>query len=383
MKRMILRGTAALCAMAAAMPAMADDTIKAPNDAAESAAMAAIAAGEPIVVEPTLMHPTAGLMNDHMHEGGEFMIGLRWQRDRFDGANQSGTGKISDEAIYDAGYAVKARSMTMDMVMLDLMYAPTQDITLMVMPMWMRHAMTMEGIDPMSGMDEMDMNSMAMEDMSTGHSMLGYGETMSHATEGFADTLVSASYRLVRRPGLDAHATFGVWVPTGSVSKRGHSGNYVHYSMQPGSGTWDIEPALTVSFHDGAFGYGAQGSYKWRAEDRNARGYQLGDLAKLSGWASYALSPRVGAVARLGWEHKGAIEGRYESDFSVASPADNPDNYGGDTVRLGLGFNALLPFGGSPSPQIGVEFNVPLYQDLNGIQLPQDWRLSVALTRTF
>jgi hypothetical protein len=30
-----------------------------------------------------------------------------------------------------------------------------------------------------------------------------------------------------------------------------------------------------------------------------------------------------------------------------------------------------------------VKFPVPLYQDLNGIQAPEKWRLSLGLTRAF
>ncbi len=391
MKRFPARMTCALITLACAAPALADDNTAIENEVAATAGTA-MAEAPPIVVEPTLMHPSAALMNDHMHEGGEFMVGLRWMRENYGGANRSGTDRLTDAEILAAGYSVRASDMTMDMVMLDLMYAPNDDITFMVMPMWMRHEMTMMGIDPMAGMDH-DMSGMdgmggmggmgGMEMGGHGGHSMGLGDTMTHSVEGISDTLVSASYRLARTGGFNTHATLGVWVPTGSVSKRNADGSFVHYGMQPGSGTWDIEPSVTVSGQAGAVGWGTQASYKWRTEDANKSGFAFGDVAKASGWASYALTPSVGAVARLGWEHEGAIEGHYNGPHGHSSPSDIQGNYGGDTVRLGLGANALLPFGAARRPQLSAEVAFPLYQDLNGIQLPEDWRLAVSLSQTF
>src|SRR5688572_4494622 len=90
-----------------------------------------------IVVANELLHPAAGLMNEHMHDGGEVMVGVRWQRVHSSGPNVSGTDEISDAEIHAAGYTARTASMDMDMVMLDLMYAPTDDVTLMVMPHYM------------------------------------------------------------------------------------------------------------------------------------------------------------------------------------------------------------------------------------------------------
>ena len=38
---------------------------------------------------------------------------------------------------------------------------------------------------------------------------------------------------------------------------------------------------------------------------------------------------------------------------------------------------------GAFRPEVGVELALPLYQKLNGIQAPQDWRLSSAIRQTF
>lgn len=332
-----------------------------------------------ITVQSPLLLPSAGMMNDHMHEGGEAMIGLRFERYRFGGDNRSGTDAIADPAIVAAGYSARTQSMTMDMVMLDLMYAPTENLTLMLMPHYMWHRMDMIGIDPMAGMGGMDGGHAGH---GGGHA-LPFGEVHGHGSEGFGDTLVSASYRLARGSKLSAHATLGVWAPTGSVDKKNADGSFVHYGMQPGGGTWDIEPAVTVSGHAGGLGWGAQASYRWKTDESNASGFAFGDKARATGWISYLLGNDVGATARLEYVHEGQVQGHYNGAHHHSAPPDRQENYGGDTVTAGLGLNWLLPVATSRRPQLGAEFALPIYQDLNGIQAPQDWRFSLAISQTF
>lgn len=362
------RATLALISLILAQPALADETSEAPESASDS-----------ILVTPVTLHPAAGLMNEHTHDGGEFMIGLRYTRSRYSGANQSGTDPIGDAEVLAAGYTVRAQEMTMDMIMLDLMYAPNDKLTLMVMPHWMRHEMTMIGIDPMNtGMGDMAMDGMDH----TSHS-LAFGQTMTHSTQGFGDTLVSASYRLASTPKFKAHATLGVWIPTGRVDRKNANGTFVHYGMQSGSGTWDIEPSVTVSGQAGTIGYGAQASYRWRTDNENDSGFAFGDRASATGWLSYLVDNGFSLTSRLTWEHEGQVLGHYNAAHNHAAPSDRQENYGGDRVFAGLGANIALPFGGHDRPQVGVEFGIPVYQDLNGIQLAEDWRASVALSKTF
>ena len=329
-----------------------------------------------ITVESPLLHPAAGLMNEHMHEGGEAMIALRLEHYRYGGTNQAGTDEIADPAIVAAGFSSRTHAMTMDMVMLDLMYAPTDNVTLMVMPHYMRHRMEMVGIDPdaAGGGDHGGHHG--------GHA-IPFGEVHAHSTEGFGDTLVSASYRLARGPKFGAHATLGLWIPTGSASKKNDDGTFVHYGMQPGGGTWDLEPSLTLTGRSGAIGWGGQASYRWKTEAANESGFAFGDRARATGWVSTLLGSDLGATARLEYVHEGKVEGHYNGAHNHTAPPDRQENYGGDTVTAGLGLNWLLPVPGERRPQLGAEIAVPLYQDLNGIQAPQDWRLSLSLSQAF
>jgi len=93
-------------------------------------------------------HAPAGVMFDHMHKAGEWMVSLRYAYSSVSGDTQHGGSKASDQQIIDNGcepYAcsMTASDMSMNMYMLDIMYAPTDWLTLMVMPMYMSHDMTM------------------------------------------------------------------------------------------------------------------------------------------------------------------------------------------------------------------------------------------------
>lgn len=386
MLKIACSATAALlvaCAPAALAQSYQAQTDQAQTDEADSPAAPLAAAdrdGEITVVSP-LLHPSAGLMNDHMHEGGEAMIGLRFERRRSSGDNVRGTERIADADIVAAGYSARTTSMEMDMVMLDLMYAPSDKVTLMVMPHYMWHRMEMVGIDPEAGSGGVGGGAGGGHHGGHGGSV-PFGETHEHAAQGFGDTLVSASYRLARSRPFSAHATLGLWLPTGKTEKKNADGTYVHYMMQPGSGTWDVEPSLTVSGQAGSLGWGAQGGYRWRTHDRNDAGFAFGDRAQASVWASSLLASGLGATARAEYVHEGRIEGHYDGPHHHAAPVDRQANYGGDTVSLGLGLNWLLPLG-ARAPQLSGEIAVPVYQDLNGIQVPQDWRLSIGLSRNF
>ena len=319
-------------------------------------------------------HGPAGTMGEHVHRGGEVMVGLIWLHDDYRGANQSGTRKLTDQQVAMAGYGVRTKSMTMDMAMLHLMWAPNDRVTFMAMPMWMRMDMTMLGV----GANDHDaMGAMAMSDGA--HHTLAPGQTMSHSVSGFGDTELGALVSLSRNPSLSAHAGLSVSIPTGSVSRKNASGNFVHYMMQPGSGTWDLIPSFTVSGGSESLRWGAQARYKLRAEDRNKSGFRFGDRFDASAWLAKPLSPTAAVTARLAYSDEGMIEGHYNGPHGHASPPDRQENYGGQVVQAGLGANVVI--GGNL--RLGAEATVPLYQDLNGIQSPRKFGFNLNVSRMF
>jgi hypothetical protein len=172
-------------------------------------------------------------------------------------------------------------------------------------------------------------------------------------------------------------------MPTGKSDLKNADGTFVHYGMQPGGGTRDVEPSLTFSGKTGRMGWGAQGAYRWRVSEANNSGFRFGDKTKLSGWLSYLLRPSVGATARLEYLQEGAVKGHYNGPHSHSSPADRQENYGGKTFSAAAGLNWQPLFRGAFRPEFGIEASLPIRQDLNGIQPPQDWRISTAVRHVF
>ena len=76
------------------------------------------------------------------------MVGFRYAGSFAGGDMLHGTDFVDDQNVIDNGCpghscSMKPSDMTMNMYMLDIMYAPANWVTLMVMPMWMSHEMTM------------------------------------------------------------------------------------------------------------------------------------------------------------------------------------------------------------------------------------------------
>ena len=170
--------------------------------------------------------------------------------------------------------------------------------------------------------------------------------------------------------------TLGVWAPTGKAGLKNSDGTFTEYDMQTGSGTWDIEPSATLTGQESALSWGAQVGYRFRAGRRNSSGYRLGDRALLTGWLSYLVRPTIGVTARAEFTSQGRIHGQYDGPASMGMPEDVPANYGGDLLIGAIGVNWKPTVGMQRGPQLGIEFGVPLYQRVDGIQLPQKWQLT-------
>jgi hypothetical protein len=313
--------------------------------------------------QPADSHAPVGVMDDHIHSSGEVMLGLSWMHEDYRGANKRGSETISDAAIAAAGFTTRTQAMTMDMAMLHVMWAPSDRVTLMLMPSWMRMKMTMVGVAPGTG----------------GHHALAVGETMAHTTSGISDTRAGALAALSRDPKLSAHVGLVLSIPTGSVSRKNEDGNFVHYGMQPGSGTLDLQPSVTLRGMQPGFGWGVQASYLARTGTANSSGFKFGDRFSTTAWLSKPVGKSISVSARLAYSDEGSIKGHYNSGHNHASPPDRQANYGGQRLEAGLGANFVVGSGF----QLGAEATLPFYQRVNGIQAPKRFGVNLNLSRKF
>ncbi|MGJ8668894.1 MAG: hypothetical protein ACSHXK_05320 [Oceanococcus sp.] len=325
-------------------------------------------ATEHVVASPVRAdsHAPIGVMGDHLHKKGEWMLSYRYMRMQMED-NYNGTDKQSNDSIATSEpnrfanppmmpptLRVVPTDMSMDMHMLGGMYAPSDAVTMMLMLPYIEKSM--DHITYQGGMGTNQLGGFTTE------------------TSGFGDAKLSALIRLCGCAGELTHATIGASFPTGSIDERDEiltpmnmrPSPVLPYPMQLGSGTYDLLTGLTHNRRIEAWSLGAQYAGTWRL-GRNSEEYSLGDIHALSVWTSYQFQPVLSVSLRLKGQYQGKIDGMDARIMAPVQSAD-PDRQGGKRIDAGLGLN-LAGQDGLRGHRLALEFLLPLYQDLNGPQL--------------
>jgi hypothetical protein len=331
-------------------------------------------------------HAPAGVMFDHMlPEAGDFMVGYRYMYSNQSGDMLHGTNPAGDQAVVanacgNSPCFLKPGGMSMHMHMLDLMYAPTDWLTLMLMPQFVDMSMTMDQLggtpDPQTVFD------FNLSQHITHHTQNG------HQTGGIGDLGMYALFKLFDNGIHHIHATAGLSAPTGDVNNqlvRNHQvdGGFIDYGMQLGSGTWDFKPSLTYTGHIDQWSWGAQANGTVRMENRNESGYALGDMFQATAWGNYSLTNWLTASVRGLYTLQGGIQGQYNGLINQFGPVDYPENYGGKYWDVGFGLSATVPSGDLAGNRFSVEWLQPVEDDVNGYQLKRDGALSATWSLAF
>ena len=343
----------------------------------------------------------AGVMFGHMLPmADDVMVGYRYMYGRQDGDMLHGANKSLGDADIVAGGCLPETCRTaptymdMHMHMLDIMYAPTDWLNLMLMPQFMDMNMNMRGLSGVS----------PVADISSTDDHLTHG---GHTTGGIADTSAYALFKLFGEKNHHVNLALGISAPTGDSGiplNHWHKidGGYIHYGMQTGSGTWDFKPSLTYTGHHDDWGWGAQLTGTTRLESSNKYGYALGDILQTSAWGSYNVLNWLSASVRGVYTTQGKVRGRFNAlpgkcadNHSMAEPLvcddvnpkhgvmDNPGNYGGQYWDVGLGLNASVMDGPYAGHQFGVEWLQPVMENVNGYQLERFGTLNATWTYMF
>lgn len=332
-------------------------------------------------------HAPIGVMGDHMHKKGEWMLSYRYMRMNMEG-NRIGTNSISPEEIVTTvpnhnpvvtpnGMTVTPpflrvvpTRMTMDMHMLGAMYAPSDNITLMAMLPLIRKDMDHITFSPMPGAN-----------------LIGGFKTKS---EGVGDVKLGALYRLLDVGRNHVHLNMGISAPTGSLQERddifdpfGRTPEVrLPYAMQLGTGTWDLLPGVTYTGRERDLSWGAQYSAEIRLEDENSEGYSWGDKHSFTGWVAYQFAPWISTSIRAKYSTQSDIEG-FDSQIGGPIQTAHPANFGGKKLDLMGGVNLMVPDGPLKGHRLALEAGAPVYQDLNGPQLETDWMFTLGWQKAF
>jgi hypothetical protein len=323
-------------------------------------------------------HAPIGVMGEHMHKKGEWMLSFRYMHMGMEG-NKINTASVTPDFIVSyipnrfappPNLRIVPTEMTMDMAMLGVMYAPSDWATLMLMGNY---------VDK-----KMDHVTYAMMPL-VNPAPIGNFTTEA---SGLGDTYLGAMLRLYESPGNKIHFNFGVTAPTGSTTKTDQilAPNSMTptvrlpYMMQLGSGTWDVKPGITYNGRASDFTWGAQYMGTFRVDENN--GWNLGDAHDVTGWTSWSPRAWVSGSLRLAYEIKDRIEG---IDPNISGPVQtaDPNNYGGKWFMGYFGLNFAGQSGWIRGHRLALEAGWPISQDLNGPQMETDFRLTAGWQYAF
>lgn len=296
------------------------------------------------------------VLGSHTHLGGQFMVGYRYMYMDM-GHNQNGTHDVSEREVL-ARYPVVHTSMNMQMHMVELMYAPSDWATVMAMVPF-------------------EVNDM--------HHLTRTGEQPSAYSSGLSDVSFMGLFNVLGNPssstGQRLVLNAGFTAPTGGIDEKAE-GKQLEYSMQLGSGTFDLQPGITYLGESELLSWGAQalGTVRLGMNDRD---YRLGDRYRLSAWTQVKVTDWFGPSARLDWHAWDKIHGADPAMDPNRNPAFDASKQYGERLDLLFGLNFYIPNGFLKGNRFSLEGGIPVYQNLGGPTIGVDWLITFGWNYTF
>lgn len=315
-----------------------------------------------------------GVMNAHIHAKHEWMLSYTYMNMYMKG-NKMGTNSASDNMIYES-YTMAPETMSMQMHMVMLMYGVTDRLTLMAMGGY--------GVDKMSMNMSSAMMSMPGMNMATGNM------TMTSTSSGITDTKIYGLYNFTDSRKSSLIGSLGISLPTGSVKETGTTmlgeNQRLPYSMQMGIGSVGILPDITYLHKVGLFSYGANAGAMLNVND-NSLGYRIGNQYHATAWGSYQFLPFVSGSLRAEGIMQDRISGSdAELDnfvYQENDPTTRTANYGGKWLNMYVGLNFHTTCGPLNHFTLLAEYGMPVYQNLNGVQMALHNNLLAGLYYSF
>jgi len=295
------------------------------------------------------------VLGSHTHLKGGIMFGYRYMY--VDMAhNLEGTREVSDREVL-ARYPVVHTSMTMDMHMAEVMYAPSDTLTLMAMVPY----------------SDMTMDHLTRSNTRPRATSSGLGDVSFMGLINLLGDPREKGHRLVLNAGFSA--------PTGSIEQR-MGMMQLEYALQLGSGTWDLRPGLTYLGESEHMAWGAQvlGTVRLGKNDRD---YRLGDAYRLSAWGQYKMADWFGPSARFDWHAWDDIHGADPEMNPARNPAFDASKQSGARLDFMMGLNFYVPKGWLKGVRASLEGGIPVYQNIAGPNMAVDWIITTGISYSF
>ncbi|MBY0399822.1 transporter, partial [Myxococcota bacterium] len=281
-------------------------------------------------------------------EGQRMRIRYQWRRTKSQGLliadRDARPGHVRDDLFLD--YAETPRALDVTTHTVEVAYAPHPRTTLILqVPFIVKELETLEAS----------------------------GDRRSDRTEGVGDISLGLVVPFIRRGRESSHVHVAFDVPNGSFRKR-DQGRRLPYDSQIGNGTVDFEWGWTYRGERDWISWGGQAIGR-HPLGKNGLDYREGSRFEASLWSGMRLFDGLSATVRAQWQKQNNLSGRDRGFDPISDPAENGKARGGTRFLLGPGLSFDLP-GALRGQRIAVELAVPVYQNLDGPQLEQDWTLT-------
>ena len=166
-----------------------------------------------------------------------------------------------------------------------------------------------------------------------------------------------------------AGINFGIKLPTGQTNQRNSDGEEAERSLQPGSGTTDVLLGAYYSkdLPDLNWSWFVQGLAQMAMNEYND--YRQGHRFTLDAGVRYAMGDRVGLLLQTNYLFKARDQG-LEAE---------PDDTGGRFLFLSPGVSYAF----SRAAQVYGFLQLPIHQDVNGVQLVAKYAIAVGVNMRF
>ena len=357
-----------------------------------------------ILLASAISHAPIGVMADHFHKKGEWMVSLRVTNMEMKKNILNGNSISNDEILkqpnpysdmpmmmrnfestvsvngvptrvtdHPHGSEMKMRNlsvipkkMTMKMIMLGAMYAPSDKVTLMSMIMFDDKEMFLDTHKAMMQRDFIGSFSTSSSDISK--------------------VSLSALYNLHESEESRWHLMIGLEKGLGENSEKAIVLNPMNmrtlmtlpYGMQASDKALRLLASVTNVYKIDGFIVGNQLGIKRTINEKN---WNFGDEFEYNLWFQGSFNKSASYSIRLNYKNQDSIDGR---DRTIMAPVQtaNPSNYGGDILSLGIGLNTVFDlFGGKHKDRFSIEILKPIDQDKNGLQMKDDLTIQIGFQK--
>jgi hypothetical protein len=197
------------------------------------------------------------------------------------------------------------------------------------------------------------------------------GRVTQEQTQGIGDIGIALVVPFIRKGNESSQLHIGFDFPTGAI-RRGGDETRLPFDSQMGNGSYDFEWGWTYRGETDWFSWGGQATGRHPLK-RNGLRYRVGSRFEISGWGAVGLPAGMSTSLRVGWRKQNNTQvpdGQFVGG-TINDPSDNPKARGGYQIMLSPGLTVELPQLGNQ--RIAVEFDIPVYQHLDGPQLKEQW----------